>query len=340
MQTGIHKILVLTAAVAFSLTANATMPIDSLSGIGMIVKKVDRVLDRRDERNRQNVDTAFLQRAPERLRLRLLVNASGSVITARGSVNGSKFKSTLEAQNKYTVCVGASYRGLTLSAALNPASLTGKNKDYEFNLNAYGNRIGADVIFQSANTFKGNIETDHGNTDIGTGLIRMNMLRLNAYYALNACRFSYPAAFSQSWIQRKSSGSLMLGTSFVGGNVRVGHSDDLGNKAMRLSIANIGIGVGYGYNFVIKQNWLIHLSSVPELVVFSRCRQTIEGHREKAPYRFPNIIAVGRMAVVRHFDRYFTGMTVVVNTSSTGDSDQLRLNTVKWRARLFFGVKL
>lgn len=309
-------------------------------GMGMrIVKDVDKVLDRRDSRMR--TDTTYLTRTPERLRLTVKLNASGSNIIVKGhNEGGGSYKSTLEAQNKYTLSASASYRGLTLGMALNPAKLAGRNKDYEFNMNAYGNRMGADVIFHSANTFRGTVETESGTTSIPTGLVRQNMLYLNAYYAFNARRFSYPAAFSQSWLQRKSSGSFMVGLSFMGGNLRVRHSSELGNTATRLSMANLGIGVGYGYNWVVKRKWLVHLSSLPQLVVFSRQRTTINGGHEKSPYRFPSIIAVGRMAVVRHFDRYFAGFTTVVNTFSTGDRDQLQLSNVKWRARMFVGVKL
>lgn len=305
-----------------------------------IVAGVDRVLDLRDAHGRRRTDTAYMRRAPERLRLKLRVNASGSNIVAEGSTDNERYKTTLEAQGKYTVSASASYRGLTLGVALNPAKLAGKNKDYEFNLNAYGNRMGADVIFHSANTFKGTIETDGGTVDVPDGLVSQNILYLNAYYALSARRFSYPAAFSQSWLQLRSCGSFMLGLSFMGGNLRVGHSDALDNDNVRLSMANIGVGVGYGYNYVLRRKWLFHLSTLPQLVVFSRLRTTVNGSREKSPYRFPNINAVGRIAVVRHFDRYFAGFTAVVNTSTMGDRDRLRLSSVKWRGRLFIGIKL
>lgn len=311
-----------------------------LTASSRIVAGVDRMFDRRDSRRRQLTDTTYLRHAPEQLRLKLRLNASGSDIVAEGNTDNGRYKTTLEAQGKYTISASASYRGLTLGFALNPAKLAGKNKDYEFNLNAYGNRMGADVIFHSANTFKGTIETDNGTVDVPRGLVRQNMLYLNTYYALSARRFSYPAAFSQSWLQLKSCGSVMLGLSFMGGNLRVGHSDELGNDDVRLSMANIGIGAGYGYNYVLNRKWLFHLSTLPQLVVFSRQRTTINGSREKSPYRFPNLNVVGRMAVVRHFDRYFAGFTAVVNTSTTGDRDRLRLNTVKWRGRLFVGIKL
>lgn len=313
---------------------------DTIPGVERLVRDVDKVLDKRDERGRARTDTLFLKRAAERLRLKLTVNASGSDIVCRGRTDNGSFKTTLEAQNKYTLSLSASYRGLSLGVAVNPAHLAGRGKDYEFNMNAYGNRVGADIIFHSANTFKGVTKTESGRTEIPAGLVRQNMLYLNTYYVLNSRRFSYPAAFSQSWMQLKSSGSLMLGLSFMGGNIKVRQSEEIGNDATRLSMADIGIGVGYGYNWVVSGKWLLHLSTLPQIVVLSRCRTTVNGERERSPYRFPNIIAVGRMAIVRHFDRYVTGLTTVVNTSSVGDNDRLRLNTVKWRARVFFGVKL
>lgn len=275
---------------------------DRAHGIERAVRTIDDILDVRDNRSRARTDSAFLCRAPELLRLKLTLNGSGSNLIVRGQAADGGYKSTLEAQNKYTVSMSASYRGLTLGFALNPAHLAGKNKDYEFNMNAYGNRMGADVIFQSANTFSGDIETARGTTAVPTGLVRQNMLYLNAYYALNARRFSYPAAFSQSWIQRRGSGSFMVGVSFMGGNLRVSHSAELGNTASRVSIANIGLGVGYGHNFVLRGRWLLHLSTLPQLVVASRNHISAGGAKEKAPYRFPNVMAVGRMAVVRHFD--------------------------------------
>lgn len=303
-------------------------------------REIDKILDMRDSRARSRIDSAYLERVPQRLRFKLTFNVSGSDIDANVVNADGKFATEMKAQNKYTVSLSASYRGLSLSVALNPAHIAGEKKDYELNMNAYGNRLGADVIFHSAKTFEGSVHTPHGDIGIPAGMISQNMLTLNAYYALNGRRFSYPAAFSQSWLQKRSCGSLMLGVSFMGGVLKARHDDVIGNPESRLSIACAGIGVGYGYNLVLRHGWLIHLSALPELVAYSRCRITSAGSRTKMPYRFPNIIAVGRMAVVRHFGRYFAGFTTVVNTSQLGDRDILLLNITKWRARMFFGIKI
>lgn len=306
----------------------------------LLAKGIDRVLDRRDKRSLSVVDTAFMQRAKERLRLRVNFNMSGSDIVLRGNSSGMSYKTTLEADNKATVSFGASYRGLSMSVAVNPAKLAGKNKDIELNLIAYGNRVGADMVYQSAKTFKGTVDIGDAHYEIPTGLVSQDMFRINAYYVFNVRRFSYPAAFSQSWVQRKSCGSVMAGLSFSGNRLHLRADDAINSADTKLNMIHLGIGVGYGYNFVVARRWLIHLSTVPELVVFSRSRLTVDDTKEKSPYRFPNITTVGRIGVVRHFSRYFVGMTAVVNTTTTGDRDQLWLNTVKWRARMFFGIKL
>lgn len=303
-------------------------------------REIDKILDMRDSRARSSIDSAYLERVPQRLRFKLTLNVSGSDIDTRGVNDDGKFTTEMKAQNKYTVSLSASYRGLSLSVALNPAHLAGKKKDYELNMNAYGNKLGADVIFHSAKTFEGNVHTQRGDISIPAGLISQNMLTLNAYYAFNGRRFSYPAVFSQSWMQKRSCGSLMLGASFMGGVLKARHDDVIGNPESRLSILCVGLGAGYGYNLVLRHGWLIHLSALPELVVYSRSRLTTGGSRTRMPYRFPNIIAVGRIAVIRHFGRYFAGFTSVVNTSQLGDRDELLLNITKWRARIFIGIKI
>ena len=303
-------------------------------------REIDKILDMRDSRSRSRVDTSYIERTPQRLRFRLTLNASGSDIRTRGVNADGNFNTEMKAQNKYTVSLSAAYRGLSLRVAMNPAHLAGSKKDYELNMNAYAHKLGADVIFHSAKTFEGNVHTQRGDISIPAGLISQNMLTLNAYYAFNGRRFSYPAVFSQSWMQKRSCGSLMLGASFMGGVLKARHDDVIGNPESRLSILCVGLGAGYGYNLVLRHGWLIHLSALPELVVYSRSRLTTGGSRTRMPYRFPNIIAVGRIAVIRHFGRYFAGFTSVVNTSQLGDRDELLLNITKWRARIFIGIKI
>lgn len=327
--------------------ARASVAADTLGRDGGLPVRVARVrhaidsmLNRRDTRDSARVDTTYLRRAPERLRLKVRINCSGSDIDTRGVYGGAPYEARLEAKLRTTLSFGASYRGLSVGVALNPAKLTGEDRDYELNLNAYGNRCGADVILQSSKTYEGTLGGGVGDRDVPVGSVSQDMLTVNAYYVFSGRSFSFPAAFTQSWLQLRSSGSFMLGLTLMGGRLKSAQGADGLSGERTLGIICAGIGAGYGYNWVVGGKWLLHLSTLPELVVFSRSRLTTPGGREKMPYRFPNVIAVGRMAVVRHFDRYFVGMTAVVNTSHLDDSRQLSVGNTKWRARMFVGVKL
>lgn len=319
-----------------------TMPLrqQSLSLHERVMRSVDRLFDRRDSRERQGVDTAWRVRSSERLRLKMCQNTSGASIILRGKDGDAAYKAKLATQNKYTLSLGASYRGLSASIALSPTHVTGKSHDVEFNLNAYGNRLGADVVYQSAKTLEGYAETAAGQVDVPQGLVRQQTLALDAYYVLNARRFSYPAAFTQSWVQRRSCGSFMLGMMVYGMRLTAERSEAVGFAAMRMTMVCGAVGAGYGYNLVTRRRWLFHISSLPQVVVFNRSRLTTDGYEGKMPYRFPNVMAVGRLAVVRHYDRWFAGLSAVVTTVALGDTDRLSVQNMKWRARLFVGLKV
>ena len=311
----------------------------SAGSVARLWRTVNRVLDLRDSHRRQRADTAYIVRTPGRLRLKLAVNGYGSDLDTRWGRGGSEYRSRLKAQNKYTMSLTASYRGLSLSVAANPAKLAGRNKDYELNLNAYGNRLGADLILQSAKTYDGTVDGPTGSVEAPVGSVSQDMIMANAYYVFNGRRFSFPAAFTQSWVQRRSAGSFMLGVSFVGGRIKTDFADVLGSGAARLRVLCGSVGAGYAYNWVVKGHWLLHISTLPQFVVVSRNRMETAGGEEKMPYRFPNMVVAGRLAAVRHFDRYFAGMNAVVNTSFLGDYDAFAVSTLKWRARVFVGIK-
>ena len=320
---------------------------DSLAGDSRIIRKAnwikrtaDYILDKRDNHSLTITDTTYMKRVPERLRLKTNINASGTFMIIRANRGDVSYETRLSAQNKYTLSLVACYRGIALGIALNPSHLIGNNKDYEFNINAYGNRIGGDISYQYANTYTGEAKRSEMTVDIPAGMVHQNMFIMNLYFVFNSRRFSYPAAFSQSWIQRKSAGSFMLGISYINGVIQSDKDDELGTTATHLHLRYGGIGAGYGYNLVLHNNWLIHLSSLPELLIHTHSRLFINNEEQKMPYRFPNIIVIGRIAVVHHFGKYFAGMSCIVNNMAIGDRDELHLLNTKWRGRLFFGVKI
>lgn len=296
--------------------------------------RIDKSLTERYYKS--DIDTAYVIRPQTKWTLKGRLNISGAQIKSEGLENGSHFKSEMTADYKSTLSVGVSYLGLSLNMALNPAKLMGKYSDFELNVNAYGKRFGIDLIYQDAHNFKGWHEKEgEERLTLPSDLLKLKTLNINTYYSFNHRRFSYPAAFTQSCIQRRSAGSFMIAVSGQGQKGTIN-----GEQEMKFKMTNIGIGAGYGYNYVPHRNWLLHISALPTFIVYSKTSFTIEDTKVPMHYHFPEVIITGRGAVVRQIGNKFAGLSMVFNFTNIGDKENLEVSNTKWRVRAFFGIRL
>ena len=283
-----------------------------------------------------DVDTAYIMRPTTKWTVTARMNVSGAKIEAEGIDQGQHFKAEMEANRKTTLSLGVSYLGLSLSASLNPAKLLGKYRDYELNFNSYGRRFGFDIIYQEAKNFTG--WQDHDGMEritLPDGLLSVKTLNLNAFYVFNSRRFSYPAAFSQNYIQRRSAGSFLLAASAQGQHATLDWEQE-----MQLKMTNISLGAGYGYNYVPSQGWLLHVSALPTFIVYSNTSMTFGDDNVPLHYHFPEAIITGRGAVVRQWGNKFIGMSMLFNFTNIGHKESLAIHNIKWRVQSFFGLRL
>ena len=170
----------------------------------------------------------------------------------------------------------------------------------------------------------------------------LKVLNLVGYYTFNHRRFSYPAAFNQSYIQRRSAGSWLLGISYQGGSIKT--NDELTQRApdapvTTIKFGHVGIGGGYGYNLVLGRKWLLHASILPTVVVYNRNKMIVNGEEKEAQHIRVNMIFNERLAVVYNFSpRFFAGANLVMN-NSVFDDKNVTVNQNKWRARVFLGMR-
>ena len=288
-------------------------------------------------------DTNYVARPEGRWTLKLRYNQTGNSIHAKGTLNDIYSKANLKTSMKNTISLGASYRGLSASFALNPAKMKGIYKDYELNLNYYSSRISLDFSYQRSESLSGDIERGDRTHHLESGDVTMKVVNLAAYYTFNHRHFSYPAVFLQNFIQRRSAGSWLAGLSYQGGSIRT--TDDLKIRNPQapevcIKVGHLGIGGGYGYNLVLGKKWLLHLSALPTFVVYNRNNMSINGESRKAQHMRFNMLFNERAAIVYNFSpRYFAGATLVMN-NSLFDDKAIVVNQNKWRARAFLGLRL
>ena len=298
-------------------------------------ERMDSALTSRYNRNK-GIDTAYILRPQTKWTVVGRINVSGAKIETEGIDNGLHFNSEMKADYKSTLSVAVSYLGLSLSASLNPAKLMGKYRDYELNFNSYGKRFGFDIIYQNAKNFTGWHDHDGmERIELPADMLKVKTLNVNAFYVFNSRRFSYPAAFSQSYIQRRSAGSFLLAASGQGQHATLDWEQE-----MQLKVTNIGIGAGYGYNYVPRQGWLLHISALPTFIVYSKTSMTFGDNRVPLHYHFPEAIITGRGAAVYQWRNKFAGLSMVFNFTNIGDEESLAVHNIKWRVRTFFGLRL
>lgn len=286
------------------------------------------------------IDSNYIARPEGKLTLKTSLKVSGNGIHARSTLGGNESKAHLKTDLRATIALGVSYRGVAAALSLNPSSVFGKKTDYEFNVNLYSRRFSVDASYQDAKTLAGNVQYGGKDAYLESGYAHMKVVNLAAYYTFNHHRFSFPAAFTQSYIQRRSAGSWLAGLSYQGGTIKTTDSAPATAPQVRIVAHHIGIGGGYGYNLVVRNRWLFHASILPTVVVFNHNKLVVNGEERTAEHMRFNMIFNERMAVVYYFpSRYFVGATAVMNNSIFDDKVVI-LNQNKWLFRAFVGMRL
>ena len=323
--------IVLALLAANSLTASAQ------SKREVMRERVDSVLRKNCEKG--SYDTLYMKRPDSKLTLKLRGNLSGFYQRSKFSENGVRYNAKLNTDTRGTISAAATYYGVTAGLALNPARLSGKNKDIEFNINAYGNRFGLEANYQESKTLSGDINYNDGSFHVNKGDVKLTLVTVTGYYAFNHRHFSYPAAFTQSYIQKRSAGSWLVGATYQGGRIKTTDDAPAEMGKTRTTMNTFAIGGGYGYNLVAGK-WLFHASAQPTLIVFNDIDIEENGMKRDGKTHFPEMITNTRAAIVYNFSqKYFAGSTFLFNTTLLGDNDDYTRQT-KWRARAFFGIRL
>lgn len=159
----------------------------------------------------------------------------------------------------------------------------------------------------------------------------------NLFYIINHHHFSYPAAFSQSTVQRRSCGSPLVGIGYSYHTMDIdinklipmyvayvpeAHGiDDMAlvnelTSARNIAYSSYNLNGGYAYNWVFARNWLLSVSATTGLAYKITDGELKERHnRVFKDFEFDNINIDfnGRFGIVWNNTRWFAGMNVVAH---------------------------
>ena len=100
---------------------------------------------------------------------------------------------------------------------------------------------------------------------------------VNGYYVLNGRHYSQAAAYNQSVIQRRSSGSLLLGLTWYQSSFDYSDINNylymlISDGIRRIKVHQANLGIGYGYNWVPLRGLVVNAMAMPTFSVYNRVK--------------------------------------------------------------------
>lgn len=229
----------------------------------------------------------------------------------------------------------------------------------ELDLSIYSSQIGVDLFYRrtgsdyklrSVNLGDG-VDTQKLE-DIPFDGVSAGISGVNIYYIFNHGRFSYPAAFSQSTLQKRSCGSWIAGVGYTRNSLDLDHEKlqrtidtHLGKDVVQVDTSlyfkhiqytDYTISGGYAWNQVLPHHWLLAASGQLG-VAYKKSTGDIEGNAQ-AGFNFENINldAVGRFGVVYNNMRWYAGMSAIIHTNNY-HKPRFRTNNTFGNVNLYVG---
>ena len=237
-----------------------------------------------------------------------------------------------------------------------------QSKKTEFELSLYSSMLGCDLIYRrTGNDFrlrkaKGLGEEAREVEGESCHGINVKVTGINAYYIFNHKRFSYPAAFAQSTVQRRSCGSWKKRISYTR------HELDLDYNALpqaltqnpgyelsqdfrvnNLKYDDYSISCGYAYNWVFKPGWLLCVSLAPA-IGYKQTRSNVVPTQDD-PTLWTSIFnldnfnfdVTGRVGLVWNNTKYFGGLSLIVHNYNYRHN-RLSINNTFGTLNLYVGL--
>lgn len=208
----------------------------------------------------------------------------------------------------------------------------------EVDLSIYSSQIGVDLFYRrTGSDYKlrfvdlGDVDT-RGLENVPFNGVSAGITGVSVYYIFNHGRFSYPAAFSQSTLQKRSCGSWIAGVGYKRNSLDLDYEKlqqtfdsylghDVAHVDSSLYFDHIrytdySLSGGYAWNQVLPHHWLLAASG--QIGVAYKKSTGDMGVSNEAGFKFENLNldAVGRFGAVYNNMRWYAGMSAIIRSNN------------------------
>ena len=250
----------------------------------------------------------------------------------------------------------------------------------EFSLSLYSSMLGVDLFWRQTGNDYHVRRLNLGNTDISTSAIKgaefdgvkASIKGFNLYYIFNHRKFSYPAAYAQSTVQRKSAGSALAGIGYTRHTLEVDWEafekmaverlkpktggDNLVYNSLKfgtIRYSDISLSGGYAYNWVFAKNWLLNVS-LSAALAYNQSSSEVErsttssdettgsqssNYKTTKEFSFNNfnVDGIGRFGLVWNNTHWYAGASAYLHTYNY-KKDRFSTNNSFGSVNIYVGV--
>lgn len=334
--------LIFVSVVAKAATVGVAVP-DSIVAVPdtSVVRKPNPLVTayRFVEKMLFDVDTTYIDPGDHNFQT-LLMNSNTYEIYRLTDNDGNSIRFSPEMSMKIGPYVG--YGPIFLGYTIDVAHLQDRRQREDMSLSLYSLPAGIDIYYRrSGDNFR--IRELYLGDDVDASPminqpfdgLTSKIIGANAYYIFNHRRFSYPAAFNQSTVQRQSAGSWLAGVGYTHHSLsvdwqklntltqqRLGQdvSDRFNDHELfkQITYTDVSLSCGYGYNWVFSKNWLF-ASSLSLALAYKRSvgetrRDLFAITLRDFSFENFNIDGIGRFGIVWNRGRWFAGASVIAHS--------------------------
>lgn len=325
-------------AVVVPATVGAADSIAATDSMNNVRQKKKHSWLRRVIRGFSKVDTNYIEPQKYNFTAMLQNTTSFEGYTLR-NVNGESVRFAPRPSYKLGPYIG--WRWVFLGYTIDLRHMSG-NARQGFDFSLYAPQVGIDMFYRKSGD---NYRIDRVNFHNGFNNRAMrhvdfdgfesNEGGFNAYYIFNHNKFSYPAAYSQSTVQRRSAGSALAGFGYTRHSLSVDWESffklmdermgdgtaaavtDTTLRSADVKYRDISLSGGYAYNWVFAKNWLLDVS-LQLALGYKQSSSDINNERVTKFREFDfhnfNIDGVARTGLVWNNMRWYFGASAIFHT--------------------------
>lgn len=238
------------------------------------------------------------------------------------------------------------WRWIFLGYTFDISHLTNTHNKKEFDISLYSNLVCADLYYRKTGNDYLIREIDMNDDVYGKRKLHgvafdglnVGITGLNLHYIFNHKRFSYPAAFSQSTVQRRSCGSALAGIGYTRHSIDLDYEKlqqtittvfdehqknvqtvqlDSGLMFKRVRYTDLSVSGGYAYNWVFAHNWLL-AASLSMAVGYKHATGDLRKDERTIlrDFSFENVVldGTGRFGIVWNNTKWFAGVSTILHS--------------------------